>query len=200
MHSHNGVLDQCQRLNVIAAGLVSARCRRLPCLGQYLQRTGRSRREFLAELDRQSGVTTVSNPWIIVLAWLLKASRPASPRSSARQRRNASRPRTAALDVDYSREDWYRLLEARNGRFSAVASASCCWCDREVHRATFAELGDFVQVVLVREFVARPHLLIGRHECPCRPAGNSRTRWGNRRRGFCRSRIIGDVVRPSSTT
>lgn len=52
--------------------------------------------------------------WLIALAWLLRHPAGISPIvGSTTPSRIAAAPR--ALDIDYSREDWYRLLEARNG-------------------------------------------------------------------------------------
>ena len=52
--------------------------------------------------------------WQIALAWLLLHPAAISPLiGSTTPTRIAAAAR--ALDIDYSREDWYRLLEARNG-------------------------------------------------------------------------------------
>ena len=55
-----------------------------------------------------------TEPWIIMLAWLLKHPSSILPIIGST---NPARIRAAktALDLEYSREDWYRLLEARNG-------------------------------------------------------------------------------------
>ena len=52
---------------------------------------------------------------IVFLAWLLKHPAGIIPiiGSTTRERINAA---VGALSIAYSREDWYRLLEARNGR------------------------------------------------------------------------------------
>ncbi|MFT5757170.1 MAG: putative oxidoreductase [Alteromonadaceae bacterium] len=54
-------------------------------------------------------------PWQIVLAWLLKHPANICPiiGSTTPERIIAAKE---ALHLDYSREDWYRLLEARNGQ------------------------------------------------------------------------------------
>jgi predicted oxidoreductase len=65
------------------------------------------------ELDRQAKKYQ-SQPWVIVLAWLLKHPSGTLPiiGSTNIDRITAS---TSVLKIKYSREDWYRLLEARNG-------------------------------------------------------------------------------------
>ena len=68
----------------------------------------------MAEVDRQSAEYD-SEDWIIALAWLLRhPARIAPIVGSTRPERIAAAK--AALALDYSREDWYRLLEARNGQ------------------------------------------------------------------------------------
>ena len=54
-------------------------------------------------------------PWQVVLAWLLKHPANICPiiGSTTPERIIAAKK---ALELDYSREDWYRLLEARNGQ------------------------------------------------------------------------------------
>ena len=65
------------------------------------------------ELDRQAAHYGCEG-WIIALAWLLRHPAGIQPiiGSTTPERIAAA---TAALDIDYSREDWYLLLEARNG-------------------------------------------------------------------------------------
>jgi predicted oxidoreductase len=55
-----------------------------------------------------------TEPWIIMLAWLLKHPSKILPiiGSTNPERISAAK---AALAVPYTREDWYRMLEARNG-------------------------------------------------------------------------------------
>jgi len=66
------------------------------------------------ELARQSNRYGVSES-AVMLAWLLK--RPASilPIIGSTTPKRI-RLATSALDLAYTTEDWYRLLEARNGR------------------------------------------------------------------------------------
>jgi len=53
-------------------------------------------------------------PWQLILAWLLKHPANISPiiGSTTPERIVAAKK---ALEIDYSHDDWYRLLEARNG-------------------------------------------------------------------------------------
>ena len=70
-------------------------------------------RSVEAELGRQSEKYG-AKPWVVILAWLLRHPSGIAPIVGSTQ---ASRIAEAvqALDIDYQREDWYRLLEARNG-------------------------------------------------------------------------------------
>ena len=54
-------------------------------------------------------------PWLVMFAWLLKHPAGILPIvGSTTPARIAAAPR--ALALDYRREDWYRLLEARRGQ------------------------------------------------------------------------------------
>jgi len=107
----NGVLDQCQKNNATPqawspiAGIVH------PAWGNTFSAEDEAR--IRTEVSRQSENSSAEDS-IIALAWLLKHPAQISPIIGST---NPSRitAATAALDVDYSREDWYRLLEARNG-------------------------------------------------------------------------------------
>jgi len=107
----NGVLDQCQRTGITPqawcpiAGVV------YPAWGNTFTEDDEAR--IRLEIGRQSGKYDAEN-WVIALAWLLKHPAMISPiiGSTTPTRISAA---TTALDIDYSREDWYRLLEARNG-------------------------------------------------------------------------------------
>lgn len=65
------------------------------------------------ELELQSKKYNSEN-WIIILAWLLRHPAKILPMigSTTPSRITSAKQ---SLDIDYSREDWYRLLEARNG-------------------------------------------------------------------------------------
>ena len=108
----NGVLDQCQRLQITP----QAWC---PVAGVAYRAWGNTFSEedearIHAELERQSEKYS-EDATIVVLAWLLRHPARISPiiGSTTPERIVAA---NAALDIDYRREDWYRLLEARNGK------------------------------------------------------------------------------------
>ena len=107
----NGVLDQCQRLGMTP----QAWC---PIAGVAYEAWGNTfsdddKARIDAELQRQSH-RYETEPWVVVLAWLMRHPARISPiiGSTTPERIAAA---VAALDINYSREDWYRLLEARNG-------------------------------------------------------------------------------------
>ncbi len=106
-----GVLDQCQRLGVTPqawspiAGIVH------PAWGNTFSSEDEER--IRAEVERQCEKYEVDSA-DIALAWLLRHPACISPIiGSTNPARIAAA--TAALDLAYSREDWYRLLEERNG-------------------------------------------------------------------------------------
>jgi predicted oxidoreductase len=69
----------------------------------------RIRKELDAQADRYQ-----TEGWVLILAWLLKHSSRIVPIiGTTTPSRIAAAKR--ALELDYTREDWYRLLEARNG-------------------------------------------------------------------------------------
>ena len=107
----DGTLDQCLRLGMSPqawspiAGVVH------PAWGNTF--SGEDEQRIRQELDRQCEIYGVDD-WIIALAWLLRHPAGILPiiGSTTPARIEAAKH---ALDVDYGREDWYRLLEARNG-------------------------------------------------------------------------------------
>ncbi len=107
----NGVLDQCQRMQITPQAWCPIAGVAYPARGNTF--SGDDEARIRAELDRQCAAYDVED-WIIALAWLLKHPARISPiiGSTTPERIRAAKQ---ALDVDYSREDWYRLLEARNG-------------------------------------------------------------------------------------
>ena len=107
----DGTLDQCLELGITPQAWS-------PLAGAVFEAWGNTftdddNERIRVELERQAGGYGVE-PWLVVLAWLLKHPAGIAPiiGSTNPERIAAS---VAALDVDYSREDWYRLLEARNG-------------------------------------------------------------------------------------
>lgn len=107
----DGVLDQCQRLRVTPqswgpiGGIVH------PAWGNTFSAEDEVR--IRNEVQRQCEIYGVDGS-TVALAWLLRHPAGISPIiGSTNPERIAGA--VAALDVSYSREDWYRLLEARNG-------------------------------------------------------------------------------------
>ncbi len=108
---HNGTLDLCQRLKVTPQAWCPLAVVAYPAWGSTL--TDEDEARIRAELERQSAAYGVE-AWLIALAWLLRHPAGISPiiGSTTPERIAAA---AGALDIDYSREDWYSLLEARNG-------------------------------------------------------------------------------------
>jgi len=108
----NGVLDQCQRSGMIPQAWCPIAGIAYPAWGNTFGDADNAR--IRSEIDRQSRSYDAED-WIIAIAWLLRHPSMISPIiGSTRPSRIAAA--TAALNIDYSREDWYRLLEAREGR------------------------------------------------------------------------------------
>lgn len=107
----DGTLDQCQRLQVTPQAWCPIAGVAYPAWGNTFSAGDEAR--IRSELDRQCAAYDVAD-WMIALAWLLKHPAGISPIIGST---TPSRIAEAceALGVDYSREDWYRLLEARNG-------------------------------------------------------------------------------------
>ena len=107
----DGTLDQCLRLGMTP----QAWC---PIAGVAYEAWWNTFSEdddkrIRAEIERQCEIYGVED-WIVALAWLLRHPSGICPiiGSTTPARIEAAKQ---ALDVDYSREDWYRLFEARNG-------------------------------------------------------------------------------------
>ncbi len=107
----NGLLDQCQRLGMTPQAWCPIAGVAYEAWGSTFSEDDKSR--ISDELQRQSH-RYEAEPWVVVLAWLMKHPAKISPiiGSTTPERIAAA---VASLDIDYSREDWYRLLEARNG-------------------------------------------------------------------------------------
>mgnify|MGYP000221080493 CR=1 FL=1 len=108
----DGTLDQCQERSITPM----AWC---PIAGVAYSAWGNTftpvqQERLLAEVNRQAEKYQCEN-WLIPFAWLLKHPAQIMPivGSSNEQRIWQA---TQALKIDYRREDWYRLLEARNGQ------------------------------------------------------------------------------------
>jgi len=107
----DGTLDQCQELDVTPMAWCPLGGVAYPAWGGNLSQD-RSKR-VMDELKRQ-GEKYSAEPWIVVLSWLLMHPAGICPIiGSTRPSRIGAA--TESLKIQYSREDWYRLLEARNG-------------------------------------------------------------------------------------
>lgn len=108
----NGVLEQCQRLGITPQAWCPVAGVAYPAWGNTFsdEDTARIRAELAIQSEKYN-----TEDWLIALAWLLIHPAGISPLvgSTTPERITAA---TTALDIDYSREDWYRLLEARNGQ------------------------------------------------------------------------------------
>jgi len=109
---HNGTLDQCQQNKISPI----AWC---PLGGVAYSAWGNTfsvedEQRIAIEINLQAQRYNCQ-PWQVILAWLLKHPAGIFPiiGSTTPERITAAKQ---ALDLDYSREDWYRLLEARNGQ------------------------------------------------------------------------------------
>ncbi len=109
---NNGVLDQCQAQKITP----QAWC---PVAGIAYEAWGNTfsaerAADVRAEAQRQAEYYETED-WLIALAWILRHPVTISPivGSTTPQRIAAA---VDALSIDYAREDWYRLLEARNGQ------------------------------------------------------------------------------------
>ncbi len=108
----DGTLDQCQQYGITPI----AWC---PLGGVVYSAWGNTfavedEQRIESELAKQSEKYGCA-PWQVILAWLLKHPAGICPiiGSTTPERIVAAK---LALTLDYSREDWYRLLEARNGQ------------------------------------------------------------------------------------
>jgi predicted oxidoreductase len=107
----DGTLDQCQRLGMTPQAWCPLAGVAYPAWGNTL--TEQDERRIRAELECQRHKYDAED-WLVALAWLLKHPAGISPiiGSTMPERIEAAK---RALDLEYSRVDWYRLLEARNG-------------------------------------------------------------------------------------
>ena len=107
----DGTLDQCQRLGVTPQAWSPLAGYVFPAWGNRFTDEQAARvRVAVEDQAERFGV----EPWLIPIAWLLRHPARITPILGSK---NAGRIATSvsALDVDYSRSDWYELLEARNG-------------------------------------------------------------------------------------
>lgn len=108
----DGTLDQCQRRRISPQAWCPLGGVAYPAWGNTL--TPEDEQRIATELERQAECYGVE-PWLVMLAWLLKHPSGILPIvGSTTPTRIAAAPR--ALTLDYRREDWYHLLEARRGQ------------------------------------------------------------------------------------
>ena len=107
----NGTLDQCLQLSISPQSWCPLGGVVYPAWGNTF--TAEDEQRIQQEFNIQAEKYNVES-WQIMLAWLLLHPAGILPiiGSTTSSRVLAA---TAALSVEYSREDWYRLLEARNG-------------------------------------------------------------------------------------
>ena len=107
----DGTLDQCQELGITPEAWCPMGGVAYPAWGNIFTPEDESR--IRVEFGRQSSTYGVGNTEIM-LAWILKHPSLVLPivGSTTPQRIQTA---VNALSLDYTREDWYRLLEARNG-------------------------------------------------------------------------------------
>jgi len=108
----DGTLDQCQQLGITPIAWCPLGGVAYPAWGNTFSPADEGRIEI--ELAQQAKKYNCL-PWQLILAWLLKHPANISPiiGSTTPERINAA---IKALEIKYSHEDWYRLLEARNGQ------------------------------------------------------------------------------------
>lgn len=106
----DGTLDHCRMLGVSLQAWS-------PLAKSYeiSESVGQSDRDerISKELEYQAGKYQTED-WIILLAWLLKHPAKIFPVIGTTNPDRINKAKKA-LDIDYDRADWYRLLEARNG-------------------------------------------------------------------------------------
>ncbi|MDN3652496.1 aldo/keto reductase [Thalassotalea ponticola] len=108
----NGVLDQCLEKHIVPMAWCPIATVVYEAWGNTFDQATINR--IHQELDRQAQVYN-EEKWIIILAWLMLHPANICPivGSTNPERIKAA---TRALNIEYRREDWYRLLEARNGQ------------------------------------------------------------------------------------
>lgn len=107
----DGTLDQCQELGMHAMAWCPIGGVAYPAWGNTFSSTDEKR--IGQEVERQARKYGVE-AWVLILAWIMKLPGGVLPivGSTTPARIRAARE---ALEIGYSREDWYRLFEARNG-------------------------------------------------------------------------------------
>jgi predicted oxidoreductase len=107
----DGTLDQCQELKISPQAWCPLGGVVYPAWGNTFSPETEARIKL--EFDRQAKKYATEN-WIIMLAWTLKHPANILPIIGTTTPARIKMAKQA-LELDYSREDWYSLLEARNG-------------------------------------------------------------------------------------
>lgn len=109
---NDGTLDQCQQHNITPIAWCPLGGVAYPAWGNTFSQKDEKR--IASELAQQAQKYNCQ-PWQIILSWIVKHPSKIFPviGSTTPERIVAAK---FALEVNYSREDWYRLLEARNGQ------------------------------------------------------------------------------------
>jgi len=107
----DGTPDQCQRLHVMPQAWSPLAGYAFPAWGSRFTDEQSERVRVTVEVQAERFSV---EPWLMPIAWLLRHPARIAPIIGST---DAGRIATSvtALDVDYSRSDWYELLEARNG-------------------------------------------------------------------------------------
>ncbi len=107
----DGTLDQCMRRNMMAQAWSPLAGAVFEAWGNTFSAADKARID--AELARQAGSYGV-DPALVALAWVLRHPAGIAPIIGSTDPGRIAAA-VNALDINYSREDWYRLLEARSG-------------------------------------------------------------------------------------
>ncbi|QBG36857.1 aldo/keto reductase [Litorilituus sediminis] len=107
----DGTLDQCQQLGITPIAWCPLGGVAYPAWGNTF--TAADEKRISVEINRQAEKYQCQ-AWQVILAWLLKHPANISPiiGSTTPERIQAA---TESLTIEYSHQDWYHLLEARNG-------------------------------------------------------------------------------------
>jgi predicted oxidoreductase len=108
----DGTLDQCQQLGITPIAWCPLGGVAYPAWGNTFSCADEQRIE--TELSQQAKKYNCL-PWVLILAWLLKHPAQICPIIGSTTPERIKMAKNA-LDLNYSHEDWYRLLEARNGQ------------------------------------------------------------------------------------
>ena len=109
---NDGTLDQCLQENITPMAWCPLGGVVYPAWGNTL--TEEQSAKIHGELALQ-GEKYGAEPWIVILAWLLRHPSRITPIIGS-TRPDRIRAAKQSLVFDYSAEDWYRLLQARNGQ------------------------------------------------------------------------------------